>query len=332
MNITRICTILIVSLLLVSTFSAFNPIFGVNDPSSPDVANTKSQSWLSENVPETSFLMYGLTAQIWVTVKNSEDHVQYFKISENYQGSLSDSGNDSNSIHWAIRGTKPTAVKMVKTSVKHSDPDDYGWAIPADSKKSVYFKLKATFPMGSGYYPSATYIAPAESEQDNGTYWPLQNEPGLWFSWFSPDELHVLNPSLDVVSWTGKFNFKVRNKAEQKVSGIVRAPIVPVDSELIAQSPSKGKFIDDESALSTQTAAWDVTLGANKEQSFSYTYKYPYKKDQVGPEKKSTKVKTENKAKKNTKVPTQKTGLPLGLLAIGALAAVGGVGYARFKK
>lgn len=328
MNITRICTILIVSLLLVSTFSAFNPIFGED---SPTVANTKSQTWLSENVEETSFLIYGLTAQIWVTVKNSEDHVQYFKISENYQGSLADSDNGTNSISWAIRGTKPTAVKMVKTSDKHSDPDDYGWAIPADSKKSVYFKLKATHPMGSGYYPSASYISDA-SNRDEGTYWPLQNEPGLWFSWFSPNELHVLNPSLDIVSWTGKFNFKVRNKAEQKVSGIVRAPIVPTDSELVAQSPAKGKFIDDESALSTQTAAWDVTLGANKEQSFSYTYKYPIKKDHVGPEKKSTKVKTDNKAKKDTKVPTQKTGLPLGLLAIGALAVAGGVGYAKFKK
>lgn len=328
MNITRICTILIVSLLLVSTFSAFNPIFGVGGAGN-DITSAYPQTWINETPEETSFLMYGLSAQIWVTVKNSEDHVQYFKIGENYQVGSSDN-NKTNSIDWAIRGTKPTAVKMVKTTARHSDSDDYGWAIPADSKKSVYFKLKATFPMGSGYYPGASYISNENGQDINA--WPLQNEPGLYASWFNPDQLHLLNPSLDVVDWTGKFNFKVKNKAEQKVSGIVRAPIVPTDSELVSQTPSQGKFVDDESALSAQTAAWDVTLGANKERSFSYTYHYPLKKDQVGPEKNSVKVKAKKQTKSNTKVPTKSTGLPLGLLAIGALAAVGGAGYAKFKK
>ena len=328
MNITKICTILIVSLLLVSTFAAFNPIFGLDDATNQDahdmdISSGTSQKWLAENSSETSFLMYDLKVQIWATIKNTEDHVQYFKISESYQGDL----GENQTISWAITNTKPTAVKMVKTSAAHDDPDDYGWAIPKDSKKSVYFSLKANKQLGKS--TSANYIA--NGDQDEGIYWPLLNEPGLWASWFNPDELHALNPTLDVVSWTGKFSFKVKNKAEQKVSGIVRAPIVPVDSKLVAQSPAKGKFSDDESLPSADTAAWDVTLGANEVRAFSYTYHYPYKHDTVGPEKKSTNVKTE-KSKKDTKVPTKKTGLPLGLLAIGALAAVGGVGYAKFKK
>jgi hypothetical protein len=216
---------------------------------------------------------------------------------------------------------------MVKTSAAHDDPDDYGWAIPKDSKKSVYFSLKANNLLGKS--TKASYIINGKSV--NETDWPLLNEPGLIASWFNPDGLHMLNPTLDVVSWTGKFTFNVKNTAEQKVSGIVRAPIVPVDSKLVAQSPAKGKFIDDETMPSADTAAWDVTLGANEVRAFSYTYHYPVKHDTVGPEKKSTTVKTE-KSKKDTKVPTKKTGLPVGLLAIGALAAVGGVGYAKFKK
>jgi hypothetical protein len=328
MNITKICTILIVSLLLVSAFAAFNPIFGEDDvdvnPHDVDLNSSNREVWLSEKPSETSFLMYNLKVQIWATVKNTEDHVQYFKISETYHGDLA----ENQSIPWIITNTKPTAVKMVKTSAQHDDADDYGWAIPKEGKKSVYFALRANKQLGKS--SNANYIS--NGEQSNDTYWPLLNEPGLWASWFNPDELSTLNPTLDVVNWTGKFSFRVKNKADQKVSGIVRAPIVPVSSSLVSQSPAKGKFVDDESMPSANTAAWDVTLGPGQERSFSYTYHYPSKHDSVGPEKKSTNVKTDKTKKDNSKVPTQKTGLPLGLLAIGALAAIGGAGYAKFKK
>jgi hypothetical protein len=58
MNITKICTILIVSLLLVSTFAAFNPIFGVEDAQDAqdmDISGTNHQTWLAEDPSETSF-------------------------------------------------------------------------------------------------------------------------------------------------------------------------------------------------------------------------------------------------------------------------------------
>ena len=107
---------------------------------------------------------------------------------------------------------------------------------------------------------------------------------------------------------------------------------MPINSKLIAQSPSEGKFIDDESAAATQTAAWDVTLGEGKSRAFSYTYHYPYNLNNVSTQKVSANIKTENNTKSTTAVPTKNTGIPIGLLVVGALAAAGGVGYSKFKK
>ena len=57
-----------------------------------------------------------------------------------------------------------------------------------------------------------TYIMNTEST--NKTYWPLINEPGTRGGPTcsnQPNELEILNPTLDIKKWTGHFHFRVTN-------------------------------------------------------------------------------------------------------------------------
>ena len=45
------------------------------------------------------------------------------------------------------------------------------------------------------------------------------------------------------------------------MSGIIRAPIVPIDSKLTYSNP-KATFTDKDLVMNGKIAAWDVTIGA----------------------------------------------------------------------
>jgi hypothetical protein len=257
-----------------------------------------------------------LTASIKVTIKNTNDHVQYFKISQVYQGSLA----DNSTIKWDIDDTNPTAVRMVKSI----QPDgDYGWPIKAGETKTVWFKLNAVGPMGE--IPS--YIINIDST--NKTYWPLINEPGLMGSWFTPNELEVLNPTLDIKKWTGTFSFRVTNIDDQKVYGIVRAPIAPVNSKLTSSNPDA--FIDDETVVSTGIAAWNVILNPGQSQTYTYTYVWPKTSSSSSTAQAGSQTLTTSSGS-NPSVPSKQTGVPYGLFIVGTLVTVAGVAYARFMR
>jgi hypothetical protein len=302
MNLDKISVILIISIV------AFSGII------SSEVAS--AETWVSEDPTATSYKITHLTASIKVTIKNTNDHVQYFKMSQVYQGSLA----DNSTIQWLIDDTNPTAVKMVKSRSPELG-GDYGWPIKAGETKTVWFKLNAVGPMGE--IPS--YIINIDST--NKTYWPLINEPGLMGSWFTPNELEVLNPTLDIKKWTGTFSFRVTNIDDQKVYGIVRAPIAPVNSKLTSSNPDA--FIDDETVVSTGIAAWNVILNPGQSQTYTYTYVWPKTSSSSSTAQAGSQTLTTSSGS-NPSVPSKQTGVPYGLFIVGTLVTVAGVAYARF--
>ncbi len=304
MNLDKISIILIISIV------AFSGII------SSEVSS--AETWVSEDPTATSYKITHLTASIKVTIKNTNDHVQYFKMSQVYQGSLA----DNSTIQWLIDDTNPTAVKMVKSRSPELG-GDYGWPIKAGETKTVWFKLNAVGPMGE--IPS--YIINIDST--NKTYWPLINEPGLMGSWFTPNELEVLNPTLDIKKWTGTFSFRVTNIDDQKVYGIVRAPIAPVNSKLTSSNPDA--FIDDETMVSTGIAAWNVILNPGQSQTYTYTYVWPKTSSSSSTAQAGSQTLTTSSGS-NPSVPSKQTGVPYGLFIVGTLVTVAGVAYARFMR
>jgi hypothetical protein len=167
----------------------------------------------------------------------------------------------------------------------------------------------------------------------NGTFWPLLNEQGLQASWFLPNEIEYLNPNLDLVSWKGHFCFWIKNMdtTRPKVSGIVRAPIVPIDSNLTYSNPQI-TYIDKQVPWAN-TAAWDVTLYPSQSKHYSYTYQWPAgsKSSASGSAGSATyNIPTTAAAATNATVPTSQTGVPFALFAVGAIIIAGGVTYAKF--
>ncbi len=277
------------------------------------------QAWVDEQNSEVFFTY--LESTVTVTIKNNNDHVEYFKISQRYQGTL----DPATPIYWKVVWTDPCALKMIKYQ-PDVDENDLGWKIQPGETKTVSFKLVA-YPTPSSTYPN--YIRQVGM---NNTFWPLLNEPGLQASWFFPNEIEYLNPSLDLQSWTGHFCFWVKNNdtTRPKVSGIVRAPIVPVDSNLTYSNP-KVTYIDKQISWAN-TAAWDVLLYPGQSKHFSYTYHWPKNtkssyKGSAGSASYNVPAKA---AATNTSVPTSETGLPFGLFVAGAIVIAGGVTYAKF--
>lgn len=279
-----------------------------------------AETWVQEDPNYTAVAYKDLTATITVTIKNTADHVQYFKMSQSYKGNLNDT------ISWKIDWADPQAVRMLKSRYGTLG-GDYGWKIPAKSTKTVSFKLYAVGKMGS----IPTYIV--RQNEDNNTYWPLLNEPGLDASWFSPSELELLNPSLDIKSWKGHFTFNLvsSDQFDEKVSGLIRAPIVPVNSKLTSSDPDA--FVDTGTAVDANIATWDVTMEPSSSKHFTYTYSWPVHTTGAPPTSSaySKSISGSSKSSSST-VPTKQTGVPYGLFVVGALVAAAGVGYAKFMR
>lgn len=302
----------LVSLIVLSALISFSCV-NMND----DKAVYGAETWIKAN--QTSVFMSGLTATIHVTIKNNKDHVQYFKISHIYKGSLQ--SNDS--IKWVIDWTDPQALKMVD-AVSPELGGDYGWKIQPGETKTVCFKVDAKGPMGE--IPTYIYNTGAV---DN-VYWPLIPDPGIYSSWFQPNEIETLNPSLDLKSWKGTFTFLLTNHDSRTVSGIIRGPVIPTDSKLTYSNP-KVTFTDKDLVMNGAIASWDVTMGAGAGKWFTYAYEWPLGSSPSGNGNSSS---SSNIPKSNVTstptVPTKETGLPYGLFVVGGILAAGGLIYSRF--
>ncbi len=283
-----------------------------------------AEKWIKENPEYTSVRITGLTTTIHIHVKNNKDHVQYFKISQKY---FMKGTNDT--VDWVIDWTDPPAVKMVK-SVYPEAPlsGDYGWEIQSGQTREISFKLNAIGRLGD--IPS--YIGNLDSQ--NNTYWPLIPEPGLFASWFHPNELEMLNPNLDLKLWRGTFTFTVTNvdRSNKRVAGIVRAPIVPLDSKLTYYNYQSIAFIDKD-FVNANTIAWNIHLNPGESKTFIYTYEWPYQPTAQSETRGalSGQIPTTCAATTPT-VPTKETGVPYGLFIIGAIITGAGVVYAKFMR
>ena len=303
-NLEKLCASLIILFIL----------FGFSNSVAAETG-TDQVAWIQENDSSLKFTF--LEANIHVTIKNNNDHVEYFKISQQYTGD----GTVSPSIDWRVVSTNPPAVKMAKFI---NSGGDLGWAIAPGETREVSFTLVETSP------PPPFYI---RREAINNSFWPIINEPGLTATWFLPNEIEYLNPNLDLLLWQGRFCFFLKNMdtTGPRVEGIVRAPIVPIDSNLTASSPTVD-FIDNENP-SANTAAWDVTLYPGQTKHYSYTYQWP-SGSSVTPisSRSSDQFNAESTAKTPVSVPTKNTGVPYGLLIVGGIVIASGIVYARFLR
>lgn len=306
----------LITLLVIFTFlGVFSFVGSLGVASAQDInLTTGDQTWIAYN--ESNVKMTDLTATICVTIKNNNDHVQYFKISHLYTDGLV-----NGPVNWTVVSA-PGASRMIDP-VSPELGGDYGWAIQPGETKTVSFTVKVVGYMGQ--LPS--WVSNANAVPN--TYWPLIPDMGLYTSWFMPNEIEMLNPTLDLQSWKGTFEFTAKNYADYAVDGIIRGPIIPTDSELTYSDPEV-TFQDKEIVLNTNVAAWDIHLEAGESQYFIYTYKWPLPPGTTPTGKGST-YKPTSTANATT-VPTQTTGVPYGLLVVAVLLLGAGVGYAKFLR
>ncbi|MGF7117740.1 hypothetical protein [Methanobacterium oryzae] len=308
MDLNKICVGIMVLVAVLGIFSG-----NIND----NIAYGANETWVKG---QSNVGITGLTATIHVHIKNNAKHVQYFKISQNYTSKLNES------VGWDIVQTSPKAIKMIKST----DPlGDWGWKINPGETKEVTFKIKAS--TAFGYIPA--YISNSESVEN--IYWPLINEPGLFASWFWPNEIEMLNPTLDLKYWKGTFDFNLMNydPTYTTVSGIVRGPIIPTNSKLVSATPKSNSFSDKDIYINTNTVAWDVTIAPDDVQHFQYVYVWP------DPNSNSSSTGTYSynipktaASSTTSSIPTAETGLPYSLFIVGGIIAAGGVVYARFMR
>jgi len=316
MNINKICMILIV---LVASIG----IIGAN--SSNNVAYG-AETWIKYN--QSNVGLSNLVATIHICIKNRGDHVEYFKISNEYTGSLV----DGDSIQWIVNGTSPHASKMVD-AVNPQLGGDWGWKIQPGETKYVTFNVYAFGKMGIDTSGKGVQSYIYNTAAVDNKYWPIIPDPGLDASWFQPNEIEILNPNLDLKSWKGTFTFKVTNRADNTVSGIIRAPVVPTDSKLIYSDP-KATFKDKDLVMDGAVAAWDVTIGAHCTKWYEYTYLWPSSASAASSTGKysSTSVPTTSAASTNSGTTGIKdTGIPYFPFVIGGILAAGGLAYARIR-
>lgn len=290
----------------------------------PDIATPTDISqaqWLNNVEQATSLWLRDLSVTICVKVKNNKDHVQYFKLTNTYYVTPETGTNTSNVIDFNIDWTDPPAVKMVQSAYPNLG-GDYGWGIAAKDTKKVSFGLSAIGLMGG----VPTYIVNLDAV-DN-VYWPLVPESGMYASWFWPNELEMLNPSLQILSWTGTFSFVAENHDSETVYGILRAPIVPLDSKLTKADPPV-TYLDDEIVSFGNVAAWNVAMPAGSSRRFTYTYQWPYTSRNTTASSYSPPSVFATSNNTTPTVPTKSTGVPYGLFAMGALVTAAGVVYAK---
>ncbi|HTX61975.1 MAG TPA: hypothetical protein VMC48_06655 [Methanobacterium sp.] len=155
---------------------------------------------------------------------------------------------------------------------------------------------------------------------------------GIAASWFTPNELETLNPSLEMQSWKGTFTFTATNfGSSETVNGIIRAPIVPTDSKLTFSDP-QATFIDEDMAFNTNVAAWDTSFPQNVGRTFTYVYEWPIAAGSNNTGNGNNNLFPVTAANNTTTVPTPTTGVPYGLLALAVLVVGAGVGYAKFLR
>ena len=98
---------------LIILFTAISSSWAADNPFKDQKA------WVVEKDAEVKFTY--LEATITATIKNNNDHVEYFKISQRYQGTL----DPETPITWNIIWTNPCALKMIKYMSDVDDDDLY---------------------------------------------------------------------------------------------------------------------------------------------------------------------------------------------------------------
>ncbi len=309
MDLNKLCVgIIVLVALLGASYTALNNNVAYG-----------AETWITPS--NVSVYMTDLTSVITVRIKNNNDHVQYFKISQRYTDTL------DSPINWVIDWTDPPAVKMVD-AVSPELGGDWGWKIQPGETKTVKFKLRA---VRNSTTEPLTFVILNQASQPNN-YWPIIPDPGIYSSWFWPNEIEMLNTNLDLQYWRGKFCLLLINTDSHSVSGIIRAPIVPLNSKLVYSNP-KRTFIDNELMWNGNIAAWDVTIPAGGDKGITYTYVWPASKSSsystTGTFSSSV---PETSAAETPSVPTKEAGVPYGLFVIGGIIAAGSVIYARFLR
>ena len=315
MDINKICVVLMVLIAVIG-------VIGSN-PSSNAVYG--ASTWVKYN--QSNVGLSNLVATITVTIKNKGNHVEYFKISNVYQGSLA----DNSTIKWVVYDTNPSAVRMVD-AVSPELGGDWGWKVQPGQTKTVSFTVYALGTMGVDTSGNSDPGYIVNEGATDSIYWPIIPDPGIDASWFQPNEIEILNPNLDLKSWKGTFTFKLTNARNYKISGIIRAPVVPTDSKLVYSNPPV-TYKDKNLVLDGSVATWDVTLGKYGTEWFTYIYYWPYSGSSSSGTGKytSASVQTANAASDNTSASTKNTGIPYLPFAIGGILAAGGLAYARLR-
>lgn len=302
MNINKICIVLMILV-------AFIGIIGAN---SSNMVYGAGEQWIKPT--NTSVYMTNFYVTIHTTLKNNANYPQYFKISQTYTDDL------DSPIQWKIwdyGGSEPMLDSV--------SPKDYGWEIQPGKTKKVSFTLLAV--NNDSNTPLIFNILNKGAVEN--TYWPYVDDPGLYTSWFEPNEIEMLDPTLDLKYWKGDFSFYLVNVDSQTVSGIIRAPIVPLDSELTASNP-KATYIDHDEVLSGNVAAWDVTLGAGNDKKYDYTYVWSPSSASSGIGTYSASIPKTSKAS-TSPVSTKQTGVPYLPFVVGGILTAGGLVYARLR-
>jgi hypothetical protein len=306
--------------ILYATLAFLFVVLGVLSTIATDAASDQA-AWIQSNNSTLAFTY--LQATIHVVIKNTNNHAEFFKISQLYSGD----GTVTPNIGWNVISTDPTAIGMVN---KLNPGGDLGWEVDSGQTRAVTFTMVAT--------PVPFTI---EREGIDNTFWPVINDPGLTATWFMPDEINMLNPNLQLELWQGHFFFFLKNMQTSgpRVEGNVRAPVVPINSALTYSNPTVD-WIDSEFPQA-KTAAWDVTLYPGQTKSYSYTYQWP-SGNTVTPantQSLSSRINslplpdpTSDPSSDPLTIPTKNTGLPYGLLIIGAIVVLAGIGYARFLR
>lgn len=313
-NLDKLCVALIVLFT----------VLGFSSSVYADSTSNDQAAWIQGNDSTVKFTF--LEATIHVVIKNNNNHAEFFKISQQYTGD----GTVSPSIDWNVISTDPPAIKMINSV---NPGGDLGWEIDSGQTRAVTFTLVETSP------PPPFFI---QREGTGNEFWPLINDQGLTSTWFLPNEIDYLNPNLDLQLWQGHFFFFLKNTQSTgpRVEGNVRAPIVPINSFLIASNPTVD-FISNENP-SAQTAAWDVTLFPGQTKSYSYTYQWPTGTTvtPANTQSPSSRINSgalsdpsdPNSTNDPVSVPSKSTGVPFGLFIVGAIVIAAGIVYAKFLR
>ena len=290
------------------------------------VAASNDQAvWIQSNSSNLAYTF--IEATIHVVIKNNNDHAEFFKISQTYTGD----GSVSPAVKWEVISTDPPAIRMINNV---NPGGDLGWEVDSGQTRAVTF----TMVVSNSQLPADLVMNSTSANQ----FWPVIPDQGLTSSWFLPNEIDYLNPNLDLQLWQGHFFFFLKNfnPSGPRVEGLVRAPIVPINSFLTASNPTVD-FISNMNP-SAQTAAWDVTLLPGQQKAFSYTYQWPTGTTvtPANTQSPSSRINSgalsdpsdPNSTKDPLTVPTKSTGVPFGLFIIGAIVIAAGIVYSKFLR